>query len=291
MKSPLLHRKTTSALGAALCLFTAASSEAAIVANFTDGNGTDTVDQYIGIAGGGWATDWSTNAEGLQGATKTSTVVNTNPLNGGGNYLSTTVAGDGGQNSRATVSRTYDNAVVPLNAAHTISFDIRLDEANLANFTATGDPSDYIQAFAHSANNQGEFSSGGTWLVRAVPNATGASWLLYAGNKNGTGGLVDSGVSFAANTVYRFVISLDPVNREYNVSINGTYTSSTLGFRQNTTTANPNLHFGARTSAVGETRTFSLDNVNIAAVPEPSVAMLGGIGLLALLRRRRAAAV
>jgi uncharacterized protein (TIGR03382 family) len=31
----------------------------------------------------------------------------------------------------------------------------------------------------------------------------------------------------------------------------------------------------------------NIDNLSITAIPEPSAALLGGLGLLALLRRRR----
>jgi len=41
------------------------------------------------------------------------------------------------------------------------------------------------------------------------------------------------------------------------------------------------LNTGARTSFV------MIDNVYLAAIPEPSAALLGGLGLLVLLRRRR----
>jgi hypothetical protein len=33
--------------------------------------------------------------------------------------------------------------------------------------------------------------------------------------------------------------------------------------------------------------TFTIDNVNVTVIPEPSVALLGALGSLALLRRRR----
>lgn len=41
-------------------------------------------------------------------------------------------------------------------------------------------------------------------------------------------------------------------------------------------------------SAADQTATFTVDNFNVTVVPEPSAALLGGLGLLALLRRRRA---
>jgi hypothetical protein len=51
-----------------------------------------------------------------------------------------------------------------------------------------------------------------------------------------------------------------------------------------------NLFFrwsGADVGGSGSRDEFALDNISITAVPEPSAALLGGLGLLALLRRRR----
>ena len=48
----------------------------------------------------------------------------------------------------------------------------------------------------------------------------------------------------------------------------------------------PGTVFGsALNSGVGSG--YDIDNVSLVAVPEPSAALLGGLGLLALLRRRR----
>jgi len=44
---------------------------------------------------------------------------------------------------------------------------------------------------------------------------------------------------------------------------------------------------GSDVSGSGSRDEFALDNISVTAVPEPSAALLGGLGLLALLRRRR----
>lgn len=44
---------------------------------------------------------------------------------------------------------------------------------------------------------------------------------------------------------------------------------------------------GADVSGGGSRDEFGLDNISVTAVPEPSITLLGGLGLLGLLRRRR----
>jgi hypothetical protein len=47
------------------------------------------------------------------------------------------------------------------------------------------------------------------------------------------------------------------------------------------------LTFGIVGPNDGNTSVFKIDNFSVTAIPEPSAALLGGLGLLALLRRRR----
>jgi MYXO-CTERM domain-containing protein len=53
------------------------------------------------------------------------------------------------------------------------------------------------------------------------------------------------------------------------------------------TAANLHVAFNAGVSGNGAFQQAIIDNVLVTAVPEPSVALLGGLGMLALLRRRR----
>ena len=84
----------------------------AIVANFTDGNGSGTPDSFPGIAGDGWAGPWLHNSGSTQngGATITATVTNTSPLLGGGNYLS--AVGDQVTNTAGNASVALDRGLV-----------------------------------------------------------------------------------------------------------------------------------------------------------------------------------
>ncbi len=151
--------------------------------------------------GDGWSTAWATNTTGANaGTTLVGNVVNTAPLNGGGNYLSTTLtAGAGAGNGKGVEQRQYTSfGNVSLSQIHTVSFDFRLD-SSLTGFDATGD---YIQAFdrpvqfrlrrrrrlAHSRGGRlGEWQSPRT------------NWMFYNGGKNGVGfnnaNFVDSGVT------------------------------------------------------------------------------------------------
>lgn len=68
-------------------------------------------------------------------------------------------------------------------------------------------------------------------------------------------------------------------------SVNFTY-NNTLGSLVGDTVA---LRIsGAGTTNDGGVNTAWVDNISVTAIPEPSAALLGGLGLLALLRRRRA---
>src|SRR3954471_15964480 len=61
----------------------------AVAANFTDGNGTSLVDQYTGVAGGGWSVPWA--AVGGSLASVSGSATQDAPLHGGGKYLGATV--------------------------------------------------------------------------------------------------------------------------------------------------------------------------------------------------------
>lgn len=54
------------------------------------------------------------------------------------------------------------------------------------------------------------------------------------------------------------------------------------------TAGNMFVQFNAGSSGGGAFEQARLDNVLVTSIPEPSAALLGGLGLLALLRRRRA---
>ncbi len=95
------------ALAAASVLFFNPIAKADIVANFTGGDGFESVDQYPGIPGDGWATAWQTNtASSSAGTSLVGFVDELAPMNGGGKYLSTFLTGGSGV-SKGVQQRQY----------------------------------------------------------------------------------------------------------------------------------------------------------------------------------------
>ncbi len=250
----------------------AASAQGGIVANFDGGNGTASFDQYTGTAGGGWTGGWITDSS------ISAEVVNTSPLNGGGNYLSVTDSETTTSANFSVLSRVYtafDN-VDPADV-HTIRFDFRLDSP-ASNLTGP----DAI-VFFNSNNN--ELGGPNGFEIRGfhLTGSSGLVWTFRDGN-----GRISSGMTIETGVVYSFTLTVDPQNLSYVVSIdNGTTTvaSDPLAYRTTSPGARPWLNFGSRDQTEGQTITYSLDNLSI--VPEPASLSLMGLSGLALLHRRR----
>lgn len=88
---------------------------------------------------------------------------------------------------------------------------------------------------------------------------------------------VRSGVSSASITVKVDGTTLDTINQ----SVGTTYVTKSYSF----TAAGPTATLAFEYGNTVDTDGFMLDNVNV--VPEPRAVLLGGLGMLALLRRRR----
>jgi MYXO-CTERM domain-containing protein len=106
----------------------------------------------------------------------------------------------------------------------------------------------------------------------------------------GTWANVVTGATFTANTPYIFTVSgtnFGTASRAYSVSLTDTSLAAV-----GTSTGNVSFFHATPNTQLFETFTFGastggiiVDNVSV--VPEPASALLGGLGLLALLRRRR----
>lgn len=268
-------------------------ARAAIVANFTDGEGTASVDQFTGTAGNGWLGAWSlgTGASG-SGTTRVATVTNANPLNGGDNYLSVTMTTGTNANDNYTAARRQFGAFdgVDPTMPHTISFDFRPEAKNEipnAEFRSR------FQMFGSSLLPGGDTSASTTWWVVAAAGTTGSAPHGVVANNWGfltnpnpavtpaPSGMnfVDSGIAMNVNTVYHFEIAVDPVNKSYVASVSdgsSTFTSETLYFRNQDVAAQSAsyLAFGARQQNTDNeglaTYPFSFDSVSI--VPTPTTA-------------------
>jgi hypothetical protein len=106
-----------------------------------------------------------------------------------------------------------------------------------------------------------------------------------AGNGTGSGGTM----AVVAGTTYAISVTVDPSIDKWNLSIsNGTTTVSSTGlnFWGNPSFTGNYVSFLTRGDGAGENREFSIDSFQM--VPEPStvLALFGGLGMLALRRRR-----
>src|SRR6476659_5364825 len=91
---------------------------------FNDGYGDDPtpLDQFPSAPGAGWTGPWRTNVSNNVLLDQTN-IVNTSPLNGGGNYLTWRTAGNGA----CSISRPYVPANLNLSWPYVIEFDYRCD--------------------------------------------------------------------------------------------------------------------------------------------------------------------
>lgn len=114
----------------------------------------------------------------------------------------------------------------------------------------------------------------------------GADGVVGGGDDVGFGNLTDNFTFAGAANVYAwsfdtpFSATIDGLNNLFRIVVtpaNDTLNGS-LSFK--TTTASPGPGFASTTK-------LSVAGTSVAVVPEPSAALLGGLGLLALLRRRR----
>ena len=266
---------TAAAFGTIALVVMAGTARADIVANFTGGNGTTQADQYAGMAGDGWSTAWREASD----TDISATVINTSPLNGGGNYLSVTNNDAGTSTSGDCVGRKYtDFGGVVLTTPHTISFDFRLDTP-VSQIVGSGDQLIFVNARGIALGGDNGY---GIWTV---PVSGALKW----GWRNGGSG-VTSTMDVVTGTVYHFTIDLDPAAHKYEVTIsNGTtsVSSGLVGYRNTTYAYLDYIDFFSKdVNLPSDPITFSLDNLRI--VPEPATsALLACVAAVGFLRRRK----
>ena len=133
--------------------------------------------------------------------------------------------------------------------------------------------------------------SSNTGAVTTYLYRIGASAQLDMRDGLGTDGVIvgSNGVSTAGG-VQTLTVTLDL--RNWNGTDNwGTVTYTATGFTTpesyTSNLAATNSSFGAILLTTAPSAAGSISNVTLSQIPEPTTALLGGLGLLALLRRRR----
>ena len=251
---------------------------------------SDNFDTYPGTAGAGWTGGW-TNTAGSAVATSS-----TNPVNGGGSYLTGSAAYTGTIADQGIV-RTLSTSVVNTALHYTVSWEVRFED--LGTFDTFGDRVHF------SSTNSTSVASGQTssWLVGSVgaDRTSAGNWYFYNNSTPSTNGnfnnadLVNTGIALVEGHTYSFLITVDPSTRTYDATVTDLDTATPfsrtgLNFRnQGANVSYQNFVFGTPVpNAAGHTREFSFDSLEINGVPEPSLSLLAVVGILPLLRRRRA---
>lgn len=282
----------------AAAAFGISSATAAVsTLTFSGGAGTSGFDQYTGTAGSGWAGAWGTNSA-FASSGGTATVINTSPLNGGGDYLNVTAANGTAGALVYRLNRTWSTAGFDFSAGVKFEFDLRV-----SNIIVSGSNQQIgIQASSGteasptgtSGNTSWAFASSGSgWS--ASNNGTFSSLLL-----NGTGAA--TGV-IAANSDWHFTVTTNAANTSYTASVynlaspGSVYSLSGLALRNTSTASLTILNFLDNVTA-NKTGGFAVDNIAITSlaspIPEPGTYSLlaGGaclaFGYLRSSRRRRA---
>lgn len=276
------------------CVLSASSaaSAATVVANFDGPAGT--WDWYSGTAGGGWNGAW-----GIQSnrADTSASVQNSIPLtSGSGNYLraTATTTNFNTSNKQSFVTRSFDatSGGVDLTQPITFSFLFRPEST----LTGTADAWQTYLIFNNVGGGSTGTNSNNTWTISTVYNSTtGKSAWTFGGSST-----VNTGLTVTQNDVYKFTIYSDPTTNSYqglitNLTTGDSFSSGTIGYRYTATASDGNnLQFGAKPVASGgavASLSYSIDEISIVGVPEPSVVLLlvvAGLVGVPVLRRRLA---
>jgi hypothetical protein len=150
-----------------------------------------------------------------------------------------------------------------------------------------------VSGFAETSD-WGGFTVGGS--QNPFVNAGGGAAILFRQNGgiqafNAGTGVINTGAWSAGDIVTVTLSGAGGVGSAFNGNgsvVNYNVGGTDLGSITLAQQTNAYLTFGIVGPNDGNTSVFKIDNLTVSAVPEPSAALLGGLGALALLRRRRA---
>ncbi|QNN21167.1 hypothetical protein HED60_02390 [Planctomycetales bacterium ZRK34] len=240
-----------------------------IVADFTGGAGTTSVDQFGGKAGDGWTGAWN-----KVGGTTVGTLTDVNPINGGGNYLAITdLEPTGGGYTREATSFADINFATSI---YTLELDFRIDSAIHNNMQ--------MGLRGGSGVNTGSD-------VLANIKAVNDTWRATNGNGSGGSNDVNTGLAVVSGDTYHVEFQFDPNTLTYILTLDNlddelpAYVSGVLNWRRTTLDLSPTFFIGKQFDTGNPGGEISFDSLLIS-IPTPA-ALPAGLSLLGLLVMRR----
>lgn len=240
-----------------------------IVADFTGGAGTTSVDQLDGKAGDGWTGGWN-----KIGGTTVGTLTNATPINGGGNYLAiTNLEPTGGGYTREVTSFADINFATSI---YTLELDFRIDSAIHNN----------MQMGLRGGNGVNTGSD-----VLGNIKAVNDTWRVINGNGSGGSNDVNTGMAVISGDTYHVEFQFDPNTLTYILTLDNlddelpAYVSGVLNWRRTTVDLTPTFFIGKQFDTGNPGGDISFDSLLIS-VPTPA-ALPAGLSLLGLLVMRR----
>ncbi len=271
------------------------SASAAIINDFSGGNGTSSSNQYAGAAGDGWAGPWSATTVG-SGITLSPTVVNTTPFPGqsaGTNYLSVPITRANASTRQAAISRTYQNAgAVQLTSDHQIELVFRIN--SVSNLSAANTSFTIADTLANLSENIAPTTASMAWGLFALGDVGYTpKELMFRGINLETQTQVfqKTNILLQDNTVYKLTIAIHAADKTYTGTLEDltndkTYTG-TFGFAASQTAVSGRLAIIYRDN---QSSGMNYDLQSVTVIPEaPTAAYLlpGALALLGTARWRR----
>ncbi len=270
----------------AACLLTTLPLQAQIIANFADGNTEEAVDGFIGKAGGGWRGEWEYRGYASSGSASAAvgsvTVVNDGTL-WSGNRLKATPSNNA-TGTGISIGRSYgaEDGGIDLTKPISISFQFSFDD--LGTFLSSSGNNVFI---GENSANSGNRTTGTSWHIMgfggnnltAAPNMGSSSYNTARQGQWNIGNdqiYIPTGILLAEDVLYTFTISITPSNdagakSSYYVHLTdgtNTFTSDQFLFRSAQDLGRMLVFAETYTSTQGAT--YSIGNISISQIPEPS---------------------